>query len=43
MKYEQMSSVQRKELLSQLTEKYNEYCARGLKLDLSRGKPNSDQ
>ena len=43
MKYEQMSSEERKKLLEKLNEKYNEYCSRGLSLDLSRGKPNSDQ
>ena len=40
------SEFTREELLlekSALLEKYNEYKASGLKLDLSRGKPNSDQ
>ena len=31
------------ELLSSLTYEYEEYCNRGLSLDLSRGKPNSTQ
>lgn len=43
MKYEQLSLEERKKLLSELNEKYKEYCRRGLSLDLSRGKPNSDQ
>ena len=43
MNYAQLSLCERKKLLTELTEKYNEYCARGLALDLSRGKPNSDQ
>ena len=43
MNYAQLSLCERKKLLAELTEKYNEYCARGLALDLSRGKPNSDQ
>ena len=43
MKYEHLSVEERKNLLIELNEKYNEYCARGLSLDLSRGKPNSDQ
>ena len=43
MKYEHLSSEERKKLLAELNEKYNEYCSRGLSLDLSRGKPNSDQ
>ena len=43
MNYAQLSLCERKKLLTELTEKYNEYCSRGLALDLSRGKPNSDQ
>ena len=43
MNYAQLSLCERKKLLAELTEKYNEYCSRGLALDLSRGKPNSDQ
>ena len=43
MNYAHLSSVERKKLLDELTKKYNEYCSRGLSLDLSRGKPNSDQ
>jgi len=43
MKYEHLSLEERKKLLAELTEKYNEYCSRNLSLDLSRGKPNSDQ
>ncbi len=31
------------DILSQETEKYNTFCARGLKLDMSRGKPSSEQ
>ena len=43
MKYEHLSLEERKSLLSELNEKYTEYASRGLSLDLSRGKPNSDQ
>ena len=43
MKYEHLSLEERKKLLVELREKYNEYCSRNLSLDLSRGKPNSDQ
>ncbi len=43
MKYEHLSSEERKKLLVELKKEYNEYCLRDLKLDLSRGKPNSDQ
>lgn len=43
MNYEHLSLGERKKLLAELTEKYNDYCSQGLKLDLSRGKPNSDQ
>lgn len=42
-KYCELSSESLKELYSELTAKYEEYKARGLKLDLSRGKPNSEQ
>ena len=43
MNYAHLSLEDRKKLLQELNEKYNEYCSRGLSLDLSRGKPNSDQ
>lgn len=42
-KYTSLVSGEREELLSDLLAKYKEYCDKGLKLDLSRGKPNSDQ
>ena len=41
--YQSMTQGERSELLASLLEKYNEYKAAGLSLDLSRGKPNSDQ
>ena len=41
--YFEMSSAQRSALLSELENEYNEYCAAGLSLDLSRGKPNASQ
>ena len=42
-KYSDLSAAEREVLLADLTTKYNEYCSRGLKLDLSRGKPNAEQ
>ena len=42
-KYAELSRAELQAEYSLLTEKYNEYKAKGLKLDLSRGKPNSDQ
>ena len=43
MKYQCMSKEEQKALYTALLSEYNEYKAKGLKLDLSRGKPNSDQ
>ncbi len=42
-KYHELSRKEAEELYSELSEKYNSYKSRGLSLDLSRGKPNSDQ
>ena len=42
-KYAELSIAELQSEHTLLTEKYNEYKAKGLKLDLSRGKPNSDQ
>ena len=42
-KYAELSLAELKEEYEKLLEKYNEYKARELSLDLSRGKPNSDQ
>ena len=42
-KYEELSPGELKEEYDILLKKYNEYKAQGLNLDLSRGKPNSDQ
>ncbi len=42
-KYSELSKEEKEALYSSLLEKYNEYKAKDLKLDLSRGKPNSDQ
>ena len=41
--YSSLSKNEKQALYTSLTEKYNEYCSSGLKLDISRGKPNSDQ
>ena len=41
--YQSLSRDEKKELLSKLLSKYNEYKSKGLSLDLSRGKPNSEQ
>ena len=41
--YQSLDKAQRAELYSALEKKYNEYCKRGLRLDLSRGKPNAEQ
>ena len=41
--YQSLTQDEKRELLASLLEKYNEYKAQGLSLDLSRGKPNSDQ
>lgn len=43
MNIQNLSREQLQERLSALTEKYNEYKAMGLKLDMSRGKPGADQ
>ena len=43
MNYQSLSRSEKEALLSELLAKYNEYKSRGLSLDLSRGKPNSDQ
>lgn len=42
-KYLELSRKEAEELYSELLEKYNSYKSKGLSLDLSRGKPNSDQ
>ena len=42
-KYAEFSKAELKNEYEKLLEKYNEYKSMGLKLDLSRGKPNSDQ
>ena len=41
--YSTLSKSEIHALYASVSEKYNEYCARGLSLDLSRGKPNGDQ
>lgn len=41
--YFELTCEEREEALAALLEKYNEYVTEGLKLDLSRGKPNSSQ
>ena len=42
-KYAELSETELQAEYDKLLQKYNEYKAMGLKLDLSRGKPNSDQ
>ena len=42
-KYSELSKKDIEELYCELSEKYESYKAAGLSLDLSRGKPNSDQ
>ncbi|MBQ1231063.1 MAG: aminotransferase class I/II-fold pyridoxal phosphate-dependent enzyme [Clostridia bacterium] len=43
MVYSQMSLEEKKALLSELTEKYNEFKARDLSLNMARGKPSNAQ
>ena len=43
MQYKDMTGEEQKNLYNSLLSEYNEYKSRGLNLDLTRGKPNSDQ
>ena len=43
MKYSEMSRADLQKEKQILENKYKEYCSMGLALDLSRGKPNSEQ
>ncbi len=43
MKYSEMCAADRKAQMSAVTEQYNAYKAKGLSLDLSRGKPSAEQ
>ena len=42
-KYQDLSCEERRKIYEELNNEYQKYCAEGLSLDLSRGKPNSDQ
>ncbi len=42
-KYTELSKEELEELYTPLKEQYENYCKRGLKLDISRGKPNAEQ
>ena len=42
-KYCELTKEEQKALYEALLSEYNSYKSKGLKLDLSRGKPNSDQ
>lgn len=42
-KYTELTKTELLELYTPLKEKYEEYCNSGLKLDISRGKPNAEQ
>ena len=42
-RYDEYSREELSALRDELLQKYNDYKSRGLSLDLSRGKPNSDQ
>ena len=42
-KYAQLSKIELEELYASLKEQYETYCKSGIKLDISRGKPNAEQ
>ena len=41
--FNSLTSAERQELIRELGKQYNDYCAKKLSLDLSRGKPNAEQ